>query len=139
MINFRPLFNPEFWFSQHPIPMMIASTRILVAAFAIFLIIGSVIRMVSKKRHTDYYVKETALKIARLFTTMGFLGLVWLFFAVEQVTFIQARYWMIVWLLGIVVWAVYIIRYVKIDIPKEREMHNQYQERSKYIPGKKKN
>ena len=95
--------------------------------------------MVSKKRHTDYYVKETALKIARLFTTMGFLGLVWLFFAVEQVTFIQARYWMIVWMLGIVVWAVYIIRYVKIDIPKEREMHNQYQERSKYIPGKKKN
>lgn len=137
MLNLKPLFNLNFWFAQHPVPITSSSTRITVVMFTLMLIAGSAIRIISKKRYTDYYVKETALKISKLCTTMGFLGLAWLFFALEQVTFLQARYWMMVWLVGVIVWVISIIKYARVTVPREREIHNQYKERSKYLPRKK--
>src|SRR3990167_6986185 len=111
MLDLRPLIRPDFWFASHPTSLMSSSSRGLLLFFTLLLVAGAVVRLVSRKRFPDRYARETSARVGRLFSTMGFLGLVWLFFAVEQVTFLQARYWALVWLVGLVVWIASIWKY----------------------------
>ena len=135
MFDLRPLVRPDFWFASHPTSLMSSSSRVLLLFFTLLLVIGAVVRLVSRKRFTDRYVLEAYGRVGRMLSTMGFLGLVWLFFAVEQVTFLQARYWALVWFIGFIVWVIFIWKYVFQTVPAERERHHQDRERMKYLPG----
>ncbi len=137
MLDLRPLVRSDFWFASHPTSLTSSNSRGLLLFFTLLLVVGAIVRLASRRRLTDRYVRETYARIGRMLSTMGFLGLVWLFFAVEQVTFLQTRYWMLVWLIGLIIWAASIWKYAKRTVPAERERHHQNQERMKYLPGKK--
>ena len=82
--------------------------------------------MVKAYRHLGY-----------LFLTMGILGMFWFFFTFEEIYLFGARFWFLVWLLICIVWAWWIIRYVKVTIPQLRKAGAAKKDSNKYIPVKK--
>ena len=138
MIDIRPLLEPGFWFSSSPTPIYTENSRLLLALFAIMIIVGAIVRIVARRRASDRYVKQIFARVSSMLTTIGFLGLIWLFFTVEQVTFFQGRYWALFLGLGALTWIGFIVRYAKKIVPVERERHNEYKERMKYLPKSKK-
>ncbi|MEK7105455.1 MAG: hypothetical protein AAB865_02120 [Patescibacteria group bacterium] len=134
MIDLRPLFRPAFWFNANPAPLSTAGERTLFIVFAVFLVLGAIIRMVATHRSEDRHVTEVFSRIGRLGVTMGLLGLLAFFFMFENVPLLGARFWLLVWGVGLIVWIVTIVRYIVKVVPAERAEELARQEREKYLP-----
>ncbi|KKW36931.1 MAG: hypothetical protein UY81_C0009G0016 [Candidatus Giovannonibacteria bacterium GW2011_GWA2_53_7] len=137
MFDPRPLFHLDFWFGSNPTPLMSSSTQFFLIFFTLLLVLGVIVRIFWKKRFPDRDGREIIAKLSLLLKTMGVLGLIWLFFAVEQITFFQGRSWFLVWIAGLLVWSVFVWKYVYRILPKERRRREDDLERRKYLPGKK--
>ena len=102
--------------------------------FAVFLVFGAIIRMVASHRHEDKQVTEVFSRLGRLGVTMGILGLMLFFFSFEEIPLLGARFWYLIWALGVGVWVALIVRYVVKVIPAERAAILARQEKEKYLP-----
>jgi hypothetical protein len=65
---------------------------------------------------------------------MGILGFVVLFFFYEGVPFLSARFWLLVWFIGLIAWKVYILIYLFRKIPQESRENKDKQNFEKYLP-----
>lgn len=136
MFNLRPLFSVEFWFASHPEALRPASVYVLLAIFLLMIVAAFVLSRRARRQSLDRYAKRTVARVRSLLTTMGFLGLVWLFFAFEAITFFQARYWFLIWLFAVVVWKGAILYEKYRVMPRERLERNEAIEKLKYLPGR---
>ena len=62
-----------------------------------------------------------------------FVGLILLFFSHELIPFLSARFWFLLWGLGIAVWLVFIFKAL-VAIPKKKKQIEKEREYKKYIP-----
>ena len=69
--------------------------------------------------------------------TMGTLGMVVYFFSFEQIYLFGARFWFLLWFIGLVIWIVMIVRHAKVTIPDMKSAAANRAEFNKYIPRKK--
>ncbi len=134
MIDLRPLLHPSFWFNVSPSALTFSSERLLFIVFAVFLVLGAIIRMVASHRKEDRYVTETFSRIGRLGVTIGMLGLLLFFFSFEGVPLLGARFWYLFLAVGFVVWIGFIARYVWKIVPAERAHEAIEREKQKYLP-----
>jgi len=112
--------------------------KVFFVIFVAFLIGGAVVRIVVNHKERDRYVEAIIGRIANLLISMGALGLVWFFFTFEQIPLLGSRFWFLVWLLGLVVWAVYIAIFAYRKVPELRQADHDRKERMKYFPPRKK-
>ncbi len=138
MFDILPLLKISYWFDINPPLMNELMGQIIFWFFAIFLIVGAVIRVVGSKRKDDKFVIAIFNKFGTLFLTSGFLGLLLYFFSYEQIYLFGARFWFLI--LGIIflVWLGYIIRYIKKTVPKEKAEIAEREKFEKYMPKSKK-
>ena len=100
MFDILPLLKISYWFDINPPLMNELMGQIIFWFFAIFLIVGAVIRVVGSKRKDDKFVIAIFNKFGTLFLTSGFLGLLLYFFSYEQIYLFGARFWFLI--LGII-------------------------------------
>jgi len=131
------LLTSKFWLEM--IPIYHANTlRVLFIAFLSMMIIGALIRMLSKRRMKDKLKLEAARRIATLFVTMGVFGLWYWFVAFEQISFLSSRFWLILWLAGGLIWIVSIIKFIRVKAPDIDEEKKAREEKEKYFQKKRK-
>ena len=124
-----------WWFGT--IPLYETTTlRIYFAGFLSLMIVGAVVRMVSRRRLQDRFHMEVARRVATLCVIMGFLGVWYWFAAYQQLPFLSARFWVPVWAMGAVIWVLTILRYAFKVVPRERERLHQNAEDEKYFQPK---
>lgn len=138
MLDLKPLFTLQFWFDRRP-PMLEpffqqAFFYFFGALVALSLIITVVVR---KKKKEDPWVAQGFQKISSWCLTMGIAGMAIYFFTHEQVPLLSMRIWFLVWLIGAVVWAVFIIRFFLKKVPQEKAKIKEKEEMKKYLPNKK--
>lgn len=76
-------------------------------------------------------------KLGTMGMTMGFLGLFFWVCRQQYIPVFNMRFWWIVWLLGVVVWVVFIVKNVK-KLARNKEAAAKKQEVfDKYLPGMK--
>ena len=68
---------------------------------------------------------------------MGLIGEVIVWFRYERVYVLSARFWLLVWLIGLVVWLAFILKYQLKVIPQARAKLQKTQDFNKYLPKKK--
>lgn len=134
MIDLRPLVKPQFWLDTTPPPLSAGNERLVFIIFAIFLIFGAIVRMVASRRQEDRHVTEVFSRLGRMGVTMGIVGLMLFFFSFEELPFLAARGWYLVWTAGLIAWLATIVRYVIKVIPAERAAELARQEKAKYMP-----
>ena len=136
-MDLSQIFSLGFWFELQTSGLSATYERGFFFLFALLVICGSVSRIMAKNKKDDRFMVKAYKYVAQMFMTMGILGLMWFFFAYEQIYFFGARFWFLVWLLGLIAWIVWIVRYVKVKIPELKELGSAKKETNKYIPKKK--
>ncbi len=106
--------------------------------FVLCFVLGIVGRIVTDRKEQDRFKREIGGRISTLLISMGFLGLLLFFFGFERVQFFGARFWYPVWLLITGVWAYYIVRYVRVEIPAVKARSASRLAAGAYLPKSKK-
>ena len=133
-----PLFSLSFWFSLQQNALSPGFARAFFILFALIVIVGAVIRLMSRQKKEDRYTTRLYRKAAAVGITMGLLGLVWLFFAFEEVYLFGARFWFLIWLVGLATWIGFVVQFGKKRIPELRKEDAHLAEANKFLPKKKK-
>ncbi len=129
------LISLSWWFDRGP-NQDPTTLKIYFIAFLAMIIVGAVVRMLSKRRLKDRFALEIARRTATLMVTMGVLGIGYWFFAFERIPFLSSRFWLIVWLITGLIWLHSILKFAYKKVPKERERLNQRKDQRKYFEKK---
>ncbi len=105
----------------------------LIGGFLFFIVAGLVSKILSQYQNEKS--KRLILKRAgSLGITMGFLGLLWMFFRQERVAFLAWRFWLLLWLAVVVFWAYRLARYAIKRIPEIKSEEARRANVEKYLP-----
>ena len=130
-------FNPLNWLTMQPPVVDSLFGKIVFGVFLVLFLLGIISRIVLSQRTYDRYVMMMGKRLVLCFTTMGFLGLMIYFFSYENIQLFGARFWYPLWVLGLIVWGVFLARFIIRDVPALREKNVREHAKSKYIPGRK--
>lgn len=131
------LLSLSFWFDLQPPVLSPTFERGFFILFAGMIIIGSIARIVARKKDVDRFVARGYKRIAQMIVVMGFVGLIWYFFSYELVYFLGARFWFLVWAIGLCYWVFRLYQYFKHELPALQETVKNREEGNKYLPRKK--
>lgn len=134
MIDIRPLFKPSFWFDFTPEPLTPFMETGLFATFGIMALLGAVIRIVAKSEKYSVELSSIFRKIGSMLTVMGINGFVLYFFTFEGVYILGARFWFLIWFVGVVAWLVAIWYDATVVKPNKGLDAAARRERNKYQP-----
>jgi hypothetical protein len=122
----------NFWFSARPGAFSGISLKI-VLGFIVLLIILSIVSGVIKKRWSKGLYSSFWSGLYTFFISNAIVGLLLTFFNYEMVPFLSARFWFLLWAIGMLVWLFFIFKIV-IKIPEKRARLEKEKEFKKYIP-----
>ncbi len=131
-MNIKNLFKLDYWFGQ-PFAAEGKALWILLGLFLLVVFIGLVFKVVAIYQE-EKFKKIIFKRLANLDLTMGFIGLVWLFFRQENVSFLAWRFWLLLWLIGAGWWKWTIIRYMIRRVPDIKEEQERLARIEKYLP-----
>jgi hypothetical protein len=135
---FNNFLDPSYWFTLQPALVGGTSGKIIFVFFALLFVLGIVARIVSSNRTDDRHIREVIERGATLLVTMGILGAVLYFFSFEQIRLFGSRFWYLFWLIGIIVWGFFLLRFVRRTIPELRAHESLKAEQKKYFPPRRK-
>lgn len=133
MYSIKNILSLRYWFSEPPYQNP-AAMKIAMIFFVIMLAIGIVLAVLSQKEKFGVYLKRLFAKIASLLGWMGVLAFVLSFFRYEATPFLSRRFWFGFWLIGLIVWVVYILRYWFKKVPMKRREQTEKDRLKKYLP-----
>ncbi len=127
------LLDLGFWFDVTPLRLSPIFQIGFFVLFALFIMGGLVLRIVRKNR-TDKFERQLLARAAALGLAMGLLGMFWLFFSFEEISYFGMRAWILVWGMVVVVWAWKMYRYATKEVPQRRLLEQSKSEANKYLP-----
>ncbi len=133
MINFGRLLDLHFWFALRPTAPSKQTTIILAVGFGVFLATAIVLGFLAKTKKQNPPLAKLFRKLKKMFSTMGVVGFVLLFFSYEQIYLLGSRFWFLLWFIGLVVWIVFISLYAIKKMQKEKDDLERKQKYLKYL------
>jgi hypothetical protein len=130
------LIKPSYWFTFQPPSVGGVSGNVIFAFFLLLFVVGIVGRVVAVRKTDDRFLQQAVTKIASMLSIMGILGVLLYFFSFERIQFLGARFWYLVWMGGLILWIVILLRDIK-SIPGKRALALERQKRTKYFPPRK--
>jgi Na+-transporting NADH:ubiquinone oxidoreductase subunit NqrB len=124
------LLTLNYWFSVNPGPLTTLGFNLLIALTAIFFLLA-VVAMILKGRKGLY--RGIFNRIYDLSVGNFIIGLLFLFFHYQNIPFFTAKFWLLIWLVGLVIWFYFIIKKMK-KIPEKRKELERELEKRKYLP-----
>lgn len=106
---------------------------ILAIIFGLGIILAIVFKLISEKTKDGLKIKGWR-RFFHLLLTMGILGYVYLFFAWQDIPLLAGRFWLLIWLVTVLVWQAFILRYLFFVVPKLRRDIDQRRKFEKYLP-----
>lgn len=124
------LLTLNYWFSVNPGALNNLGFKLLMFFTAILLLIG-IISIILKRKKGIY---RGVFNSIYDFSVANFiLGLLFLFFHYENIPFFTARFWLAIWLIGIIIWVYFIVKKIK-KIPEQKKELEIEKEKRKYLP-----
>jgi len=133
----KAISKPSYWFThQNPVPEF--WLFFLLSIFLLVVVTGLVFTILSTKKKYARPLRTFFGKIAGWAWFFGVAGLALLFFSVQRISFISARFLYLIWLAGAIWWGWAIVKYAMHDLPKRMNERKEREEREKYLPKAKK-
>lgn len=138
-MDVKQLFELSFWLTPHPGPIDLKTTIIFLIIFGSGIAGKIGLKIFLKKNKTTLTKPEKKLisKIESLCLTMGSLGLVWLFFAYENISFLSGRYFLVLWCISLGIWIYLIWHYYDTEMQPTLSLLKEREQIEKYLPKKK--
>jgi hypothetical protein len=126
-------FKPSHLLTLRP-PAMQLRAVIILAVFFGLIIVGGIISRVLVKKTKDGLKIKAYRRLFSLGLTMGITGYIYLFFAWQGITLLSARLLLVIWVLTLITWLFFIVKYLTKEVPKLRQDINNKRTFNKYIP-----
>ncbi|NUM25783.1 MAG: hypothetical protein HUU49_04175 [Candidatus Buchananbacteria bacterium] len=134
MIDYlKYFFDPAHFLTVRPPAMSFRAIAVLAIFFAAIILVGVAGKLIERKTKDGLKVKAYR-RIFNFGLTMGILGYLYLFFAWQGVVLLSARFLLAIWLLTLLLWLGFIIKYLVLDVPKLRKNIDEKRAFNKYIP-----
>lgn len=128
------LFSLDFWFNIQPVGLTPLFSKVFFVLFASFIVFGAIANIVAKNRKDDRLLVSAYRRIAQLFYVMGWVGFFFWFASYETLYIFGARFWYLLWVLGVLFWAWRIYVFIAKVIPQQREELQHRADVNKYLP-----
>lgn len=136
MFDFSKLSDLKFLTDSNP--GAFASKNLFLLVFGLIILLAVIIWVAA-----HFLIKNSRLirrfletKVFYLLLALGLGGLILTAFRVAGATFLSMRLLFLIFLLGILAWAIYLIFYLLVSFPKEYEEESDQKRREKYLPKK---
>jgi Ca2+/Na+ antiporter len=126
----RNLLTAQFWFNQQPGTFISSTQTVVLIIIALFAVLAVAAYFLSKKK---WFYKPLFQRLLTFFVCNAIIAALLDFFTEEYVPFLSARFWMLLWFIGMIVWLWFIIAYAK-KIPAKKVQLAREQEYKKYLP-----
>jgi hypothetical protein len=126
------LLSTQFWLNVRPGAMMTVTMYILIGLLVIFLTSIVLINVQLKKARKTLY-KTAFHNIIHLCWTNLIIGVLVFFFMYEEVPFLSARFWFVIWAIELVTWIWVIVNQFN-EVPKIKAEIAERGKLKKYIP-----
>jgi len=137
-IDWSVLLSKNFWLAAQPGTMTQPLAVGLLVIFSICLLAAIVLAIFMARRRALGPTARLWRKVQNLCSTFGIVGFVILFFFWQQVPYLSSRWWLLVWLVGVLIWLGFIGRFGFVDLPARQAELEKQREQAKYLPPHKK-
>lgn len=134
MIDYRQLFDLQYWFTFNPGFLSDPATIGFAIFFALFFVASAALSMMARKKKIAQDPADVKVlgKIHTLLLTMGGIGYLLLFFSYQAVTLLSMRFLYLLWSLGLAIWAYLIWQYVATEVPRIKDEREKKRQLEKY-------
>jgi len=128
------ILKTSYWFYQPFIAIGGVKWFWIVGFLALVLVgmIAKIVRIYNKKLGPG--AQEVLRRAGNMLITTGLLGLLWIFFRQQQVTFLAWRFWLVLWLILFVWWGYKVVYYSIKRLPLISSEQSKKQLMGKYLP-----
>lgn len=134
MINntIKNFLSPYYWFNLSPRPFADLTLKIILGFILLLLVLTAVASAVKKKWARSLYAGFWK-SLYYFFLANFIIGLFLTFFNYEMVPFLSARFWFLLWGIGIIIWLAFLYKIIAI-IPQKKAFLEKEKEFKKYLP-----
>jgi hypothetical protein len=132
-----PLLSLGYWFSLTPPPFQPWVERALLIGFGVFFVAGIAVWIIQMRGKQSKYLKRALGRAASLLAWTGLVGLFLWLCAYEGVPLLTMRILYVLWLVWVLIWGWFIVRYVWVEIPALEARGKEREEREKWLPKRK--
>lgn len=126
----KNLLTWQYWFLVNPAPL-VSLGMIILASLVALTVLAAIVFFLLKRKSSLY---RGIFKRLYNFSIANFLiGLIVLFFNYENIPFFSARFWIGLWVIGMIIWLYFILIKIK-DIPAKKQAIAAELEKRKYLP-----
>lgn len=132
--SFPFFLSLSYWFDRTPESMEFVTLRLFFFLFLFLFLLGIVLRIQAKHRAKDRSQKKLFRSFSSVCFTASLLGFILLFFRYEETPFFGARFWFLLWVLMIILWVGFLLRYFFRIVPEKQKRLFEQRQREKYLP-----
>jgi len=133
MLDLAHIFSIDYLFNLSPGAFLPVFFKILVSFFGTLIVLAFVAKKLIKQ-NTYVPVKKFFTKLYHFFLTLGVLGLLYIFFRQQNVYFLSAPAWLLVWGIGALTWLGFVLKYYFTDRPEKMKVIEAESTKKKYLP-----
>lgn len=124
------LLSTNFWFNQYPDALIPSMAKLIIVIIAIFLLASLAFYILKKGKG---FYKILYRKFFTFFIVNAIIGAILFFFCQQMVPFLSARIWFLFWVIGMLIWLIFIVRYAK-KLPAKKKQAEVQEKFKKYLP-----
>lgn len=134
--NLIKFFKTDYLFDLRP-AVHFETIRTLLFFFGLLLIIALILKFYQLVKPGNKFVHRLMSKYFSWLVVSGLSGLLLVWWRYEQIYFLAARFWLIIWPAGFLVWLFFILKFQWRVVPKIKRNQQKKQTFEKYLPKKK--
>jgi len=137
-MDITKIFDLNYIFLTNPAPLHPLQRGIAIVVFGGLIIVAIAFVFRAHRKDIDNVAKRVATKISTFAFTTGLIGLVLFLLRQTRVYFFSRRFFFLLWLVALIIWLVFLLKYIFKKAPEARQTLTERQEFEKYLPKKKK-
>lgn len=134
-MDLRLLLDPNFWFSIRWNPLHPSTATVMAVAFLLLALAGALVpRIVARGKQLPKFERKAWDGVGRPAFVAGALGLLFTFFAYQQVALLSGRFWFLLIGIGFIVAEALAVRTLLQEVPQLKEELSDRERLSRYLP-----
>jgi len=131
MINWLKL---DYLFTNYMAPISSATFKLATIVYLLFFIAAIVFSFIRKGKEIDKLYVRLFQRLGNWCFSLSIVGLLLMFFRHQLVPYLGMRAWSLLWWLICAIWMIYILKYLLVNIPKQKKKLKIKEEFEKYLP-----
>lgn len=137
-MQIQNIWKASYWFHQ-PFIAVGGVKWFWTIGFLVLVLAGLLAKILrANNKNKNDSRKEILRRAGNLLIITGLLGLLWMFFRQQQVAFLAWRFWLVLWIVLFVWWALKIFFYARKRLPMIKNDQAKRIAMEKYLPKSKK-